>query len=186
MSEQISLTTAELEELSRQYIDGELDRIEEKELELILLTTDVSTPVIDEVRRTMIIESSLAEMGRRDLKRQRRARIRRSAWLSAAASLVLILGIALWMLLLPASDTPSHMTLGNSNAPAAHSVDKQTMAVACVDGKELEGDEARRFAEQSMNSNLQMINEVISNLDAKMAQDMSMVEEMTNSNTQHP
>lgn len=46
-------TAEELEALSKAYLDCRLTKLEEKELELVLLSCDASSPIIDEARETM-------------------------------------------------------------------------------------------------------------------------------------
>lgn len=46
-------TAEELDALSKAYLDCRLTKLEEKELELVLLSCDASSPIIDEARETM-------------------------------------------------------------------------------------------------------------------------------------
>lgn len=48
-------TAEELEALSKAYLECRLTKLEEKELELVLLSCNVSSPIIDEARETMSV-----------------------------------------------------------------------------------------------------------------------------------
>ena len=50
-----NLTLQELEQLSQAYVDCHLSRLQERELELVLISTPISSPVIDEARALMDI-----------------------------------------------------------------------------------------------------------------------------------
>lgn len=50
-----NLTLQELEQLSHAYVDCHLSRLQERELELVLIRTHISSPVIDEARALMDI-----------------------------------------------------------------------------------------------------------------------------------
>lgn len=58
------LTLEELEALAQAYIDCRLTRLEEKELELVLMSSGFSTPLIDEARETMGLTTAVAQVPR--------------------------------------------------------------------------------------------------------------------------
>ncbi len=54
------LTIQEIEQLCLAYIDCHLSRFQEKELELVLLCSDLTSPIIDEVRDLMGLSTLMA------------------------------------------------------------------------------------------------------------------------------
>lgn len=56
------LTLEELEALAQAYLDCRLTRLEEKELELVLMSGGFSTPLIDEARETMGLTTAVAQV----------------------------------------------------------------------------------------------------------------------------
>lgn len=56
MQNREKLTKEELEILAQSYLDCTLSRLQEKELEWILLNTPISSPLIDDCRRVMGLE----------------------------------------------------------------------------------------------------------------------------------
>lgn len=61
------LTVEELDALSKAYLECRLTKLEEKELELVLLSCNASSPIIDEARETM---SATAEFEKTAPKRE--------------------------------------------------------------------------------------------------------------------
>lgn len=84
------LTLEELEALAQAYLDCRLTRLEEKELELVLMSSGFSTPLIDEARETMGLTTAVAQVPRpKEVKARPRPRL---LWLRisvAAACLAL-------------------------------------------------------------------------------------------------
>ncbi|MDE6270223.1 MAG: hypothetical protein K2M12_05135 [Muribaculaceae bacterium] len=135
-NEQHKFTIAELEALSQAYLDCRLSRLQEKELELVLMNSDASSPVIDEARETMGI-ATLMESVKSTPALPRRKILRWINWCAAAACLTIVLGSALWFL---------RPDLGA--APAAD----DAQFVVYVDGKRLSPEDAEKMAlrEQAM------------------------------------
>ena len=91
-----NFTPDELEALARAYLDCRLSKLQEKELELVLMSTELSTPTIDEARETMGIVTSIAspsETTQSTATRRRRQRLLRP--LMAAASIAVMAAVAL-------------------------------------------------------------------------------------------
>lgn len=88
-----NLTLEELEILAQAYLDCRLSRVQEKELELVLYDTDLSSPVIDEARRTMGV-TTLMEAGhtpRRTLRlKQRRRWFGAATWAAASVGVLAV------------------------------------------------------------------------------------------------
>lgn len=135
-NEQYKLTAAELEALSQAYLDCRLSRLQEKELELVLINSDASSPVIDEARETMGI-ATLMESVKSVPALPRRNTFRWLNWCAAAACLTIMLGSALCFL--------------RPDLSGASAAD-EAQYVVYVDGKRLSPEEAEKTAlrEQAM------------------------------------
>lgn len=91
------LTLQETEQLCRLYMDCELSAIQENELRYILFQVDYHSALIDEVRQLMKIELSAFAKTTSEFSRKKnvgRARWR-TAYFSAAASIMLLVGVGL-------------------------------------------------------------------------------------------
>ena len=85
------LSLKELEILAQAYLECRLSRLQEKELELILYDTDVTSPVIEEARRTMGVSTLLAEVrdtSGRTLLLPRRNRFAAAGWVAACVGMI--------------------------------------------------------------------------------------------------
>lgn len=147
------LTLQELEELSRAYLDCRLSRAEEKELELLLLSTPISTPVLREARNAMGIESLLAAVpaGHR----------RRYRWLFRAAACAAIL---------VASAVMIHL----ARQPAAGG----DYVCVVVDGHELAVDQAARAAAEIQRNSMAMLAEAMQEASADQTASLSTMNEI--------
>lgn len=146
------LTLQELEELSRAYLDCRLSRAEEKELELLLLSTPVSTPVLCEARNAMGIESLLAAVP---------AGHRRYRWLLRAAACAAIL---------VASAVMIHL----ARQPAAGG----DYVCVVVDGHELAVDQAARAAAEIQRNSMAMLAEAMQEASADQTASLSTMNEI--------
>ncbi len=101
MKEQnINLTLQETEQLCRQYLDCTLSVLEETELKYVLSRIDYHSELIDEVRALMSIEYLVTDKNDKEIvKKPRRHRF--PLYLSLAASIALLLGIAVFHEFLP-------------------------------------------------------------------------------------
>lgn len=82
-----NITPQELEQLARAYFDCRLDRTEETALKKILADSPHHSPLLDDCRTTMGLETTLARS-----QRPRRHTLRR-IWLPAAASIAVLLAV---------------------------------------------------------------------------------------------
>lgn len=116
-----SLTLNELEQLAQAYLDCRLTRLEEKELELVLASSPLSSLTIDKAREQMALTSLMAESHTRRhiLKR----RFIRFGSIAACLAAVIIGG----MLMI---------------APT----EPQVSYYVCINGQELHGEAAKRYA----------------------------------------
>lgn len=151
------LTLQELEELSRAYLDCRLSRAEEKELELLLLSTPISTPVLREARNAMGIESLLAAVPAGHRRRYRR----RYRWLFRAAACAAIL---------VASAVMIHL----ARQPAAGG----DYVCVVVDGHELAVDQAARAAAEIQRNSMAMLAEAMQEASADQTASLSTMNEI--------
>ena len=147
------LTLQELEELSRAYLDCRLSRAEEKELELLLLSTPISTPILREAHNAMGIESLLAAVpaGHR----------RRHRWLLRAAACAAIL---------VASAVMIHLV----RQPAVGG----DYVCVVVDGHELAVDQAARAAAEIQRNSMAMLAEAMQEACADQTASLSTMNEI--------
>ena len=149
------LTLQELEELSRAYLDCRLSRAEEKELELLLLSTPISTPVLREARNAMGIESLLAAVPAGHRRR------RRYRWLLRAVACAAIL---------VASAAMIHL----ARRPAAGG----DYVCVVVDGHELAVDQAARAAAEIQRNSMAMLAEAMQDASADQTASLSTMNEI--------
>ena len=135
-----SLTLNELEQLTQAYLDCRLTRLEEKELELLLASSPLSSPTIDEAREQMALTSLMAASHSR-----RRVAKRRFIRFGSIAACLAALVIGGTMLIAP--------------------TEPQVSYYVCINGQELHGEAAKRYAletEQRMEQLQQeMLNQVL-------------------------
>lgn len=94
-TDNFNLTIEELDSLARAYLDCRLTKLEEKELELVLLSTGLSTPAIDEARETMGIVTTIASPAKPTKLIQSRRRQRWLRPLTVAASIAIVAAVAI-------------------------------------------------------------------------------------------
>ena len=116
-----SLTLNELEQLTQAYLDCRLTRLEEKELELLLASSPLSSPTIDEAREQMALTSLMAASHSR-----RRVAKRRFIRFGSIAACLAALVIGGTMLIAP--------------------TEPQVSYYVCINGQELHGEAAKRYA----------------------------------------
>ena len=116
-----SLTLNELEQLTQAYLDCRLTRLEEKELELLLASSPLSSPTIDEAREQMALTSLMAASHSR--RRVAKRRFIRFGSIAACLAAIVIGGT---MLIAP--------------------TEPQVSYYVCINGQELHGEAAKRYA----------------------------------------
>ena len=147
------LTLQELEELSRAYLDCRLSRAEEKELELLLLSTPISTPILREARNAMGIESLLAAVPAGHRRRYR------CLFRAAACAAILV-----------ASAVMIHL----ARQPAAGG----DYVCVVVDGHELAVDQAARAAAEIQRNSMAMLSEAMQEASADQTASLSTMNEI--------
>ena len=116
-----SLTLNELEQLAQAYLDCRLTRLEEKELELVLVSSLLSSPTINEAREQMALTSLMAESHSR--RRVAKRSVIRFGSIAACLAALIIGGT---MLIAP--------------------TEPQVSYYVCINGQELHGEAAKRYA----------------------------------------
>lgn len=130
--EELNLTIDELDKLCHLYMDCKLSVLEEKELEYVLTHTDLTSPVIEEVRSLMGIQL---------LPRSSKLPVKKRSWnwgyiSGIAASLAVIISVAIYFLL------PSGSNLSGA---------KQDVYIATYShGERLNGRDAIRATDMAM------------------------------------
>lgn len=121
-------TLKELEQMAQAYLDCELSLRSEKELELVLTTTELSSPILNEARMEMGIASVINEANEKsEIKRRRYKRmlLRLSGVAACMATIITVASILF---------TPS--------APSEY-------YYVSINGQELTGEAAKAFAIQT-------------------------------------
>lgn len=166
MKSAIELTRDELEELSKAYLDCRLSRLEEKELELVLVNCDVSSPLIDTVRDIMGLTSMMAEAERAKRLRRGAMKARLKRWGSVAACAAVVLVSSLFIL--------DEKQIGDVYAHGSEEL------FVVLDGKVLNDNAASRFADEDMKHNMAKLNEVLTETDVEEEQSMLNLKRLMN------
>lgn len=134
-----TLTLLEIEKLCRAYMDCRLSRLQEKELELVLLCSDLNSPIIAEVRLLMGL-TSLMSVTDTNVKKPK-FRIIKYTGIAAAIAAVAFCSISLFRTFSPA-ETDSDIYV-------------------CADGKILTGYVAQTVANDSQEETMSMFKAII-------------------------
>lgn len=156
MNKRETLSQDELEQLSRLYLDGQLTRLEEQELEYMLCRTTATSPAADEVRCLM----QIAGQGAVACNRAPRSRFR---LYSAAASMTLLIAAGIGFL-------ASRSDRGELNC--------ESFAVY-VDGRRVEGNNALKIAEAARMSDMAMLHELMSEACDQRANDINLLHQIS-------
>lgn len=138
-----SLTIQELEQLSQAYMECHLSRLEEKELELILLCSDLSSPLIEEVRQNMGLSSLMAASNTFKSQYKKTFRHRLIRYAGIAASIVAIVVCS---------------AIFNMDSPSAN---ENQEVYACVDGEILSGYVAATVVSETEAESMEMLRSII-------------------------
>lgn len=131
-------TKEEISTLCSLFMDGKLSRDEEKFLQLILENTEDLSPQASTVLKLMKAEKNIFSKSRSNNK------ARRWRYASVAAAILILGGFAIssWIYLTP---KPEY----------------EETFIVWQDGKRIEGEEARKIAEEEQQRHMQMIREVM-------------------------
>lgn len=135
--QELNITTPELDRLCQMYLDCELTVIEEKELELLLTHTDLTSPIIAEVRELMNVQALITPRVTKAPEATIFPRPVRRPWrwisgVAAAVAAVIAVSVYVTTVTSPASATEA------------------TYLAVYSHGHRLSGDEARIAAEAAM------------------------------------
>lgn len=140
-----NLTRQEIEQLCRAYMDCQLSKRQEKELELVLLSTDLASPIIADVRALMGL-STLIALSDHKAKVKKKSRLHLFRYSGIAACIAMIVFCSVYIL---RNDRYTEST-GD--------------LYVCVDGKVLTGHTARMVMtaseQQTMNMFLSIVRDV--------------------------
>lgn len=157
--DQNMFTQKELEVLARAYLDCRLSKLQEKELELLLASSDVSSPIIDEARDTMMATTMLeAAAPARPASRQ--APVRRPWRWAAAAAVVLAAGVGLGLWRHAAGQA-----VGLDSAPC----------IVYVDGERLDPEAAAASAMATQSMCMAMMESTLNNAQALQAESIGII-----------
>lgn len=141
-----TLTLQEIEQLCKAYSDCHLSRLQEKELELVLMCSDLSSPVIDEVRTLMGL-SSMMSAGKpvADNQTKRKLRIFRYTGVAVCVAILALSAVYLYK--------------------AFNAGGEIQDVYACVDGKVLTGSVAQTVAIDTQLETMDMLRSIIDDLE---------------------
>lgn len=125
-TDEMNLTTAELDELCRLYMDCKLSVMEEKELEYVLSQTSQTSPSIEDVRSLLGIQLKLTQS--KPIGKKKFWNWWYAAGIAASAAILFGIGVAV---------------LSPNNSPSTAHVD----CIAYVNGNEIHGDAAMAHIE---------------------------------------
>lgn len=151
------LSLEELERLSRAYLDCRLSKLQEKELELVFLSSDISSPVIDEARETMGLTAVLGSMV--PVKRHIRFRFLWHRWIAVAACIAVMAVVAI-----------------RFDAPLASGDSYASEVTVYVDGRRLEKDKARQIAAGTQEMCMAMLEKTVGNAHALQQESVRMLD----------
>lgn len=152
-----NLSQSELEQLARAYLDCRLTLLEEKELEYLLLSTDISAPLIDEARAQMVLTSMLAHSkAKSDSHRKKKFRMMQRIAATAACIAAVGLASGAWM---------------RASAPAES-------FYVCIDGHELSEEESRIRAAEIEASTMATFNSLLAEARRESEQSRQIIENL--------
>ncbi|MCM1032981.1 MAG: hypothetical protein NC405_04410 [Odoribacter sp.] len=134
------LTIQEIEQLCQAYLDCRLSRLQEKELELILLCSDHTTPIITEARSLMGLSTLIAHSNANTIKRTGH-RVLRYAGIAACVATIAI--SAVYCFMIPQTEV------------------REQNVYVCVDGKELTGYVAQTVINDTEEETMNMFRSII-------------------------
>lgn len=138
------LTIQEIEQLCQAYLDCRLSRLQEKELELVLLCSNHTTPIISETRSLMGLSTLIAHSNANTIKRTG-LRVFRYAGIAACVAMIAISAIYYFV----------------DPQPAVHEHD----VYVSVDGKELTGYVAQTVIHDTEEETMNMFRSIIKDVE---------------------
>ena len=165
MKEQnVKLTLQETEQLCRLYMDCSLSVLEENELRYILSQVDYHSPLIDEVRQVMKMDTYISDTPSYSLGKPSKISFRKwKVYISIAASIAIIMGIGFF-----------HWESFSND-----SIENKSFYMAYVNGHRLSEKEARLQIETSE----KVADDFIQKMSDLEAQQQQMIENFITDNT---
>lgn len=146
MNTKEKLTIQEIEQLCQAYMDCRLTRLQEKELELVIICSDVTSPKIDEVRAIMGL-SILISMDNSKSSVVKKAKLHITKHASIAACVASIVIFAGYFI------------------SSTQSVDETRDVYVCVDGKELTGPAAQTVIHDTEEETMNLFHSIIKDVE---------------------
>lgn len=137
-------TLQEIEQLCRAYMDCRLTRLQEKELELILLYCDLTSPIIAEVRVLMGLSTLMAVVKPKAIKS---AKLRVLKYISFAACIASVI-VCVWIF------------FNNTDT-----IDETHGIYACVDGEILSGCVAQTIVNEVEKESMNMFRSIVEDVE---------------------
>lgn len=139
MGNNVKLTLQELEQLAQAYMDCRLSRLQEKELELVLLCSEFSSPVIDAARDIMGLTVRLlpCNIAERAHEKKRKSWGFKYIGIAAAVATLVVCSVAFFR-------SPQY------SAPRPETY-------VCVDGKVMNQYVAQSIAEETEEESMEML-----------------------------
>lgn len=144
------LTIQEIEQLCQTYLDCHLSRLQEKELELVLLSSDHTTPIISETRSLMGLSALMAHSKANVIKKTKRRILKYTGIAACVATIAICTDI---------------FFIGSSH------IDETRDIYVCVDGKVLTGYVAQNIVDDTEKETMEMFRSAIE--DSKEEQRLS-------------
>lgn len=154
------LTIQEVEQLCRAYLDCNLTRLQEKELELVLLCSDLTSPIIVETRALMGL-TTLMSVSTSEANYLRKAKQNVFRFSSIAACVAIIIFC-----------TGYFINISRHAEMVSH-------VYACVDGIELTGFAAQTVANDTENETMNMFRSIIEDVECEQRRSEQLMHSIT-------
>lgn len=163
MKTDCKLTLPELEALCEAFLDCRLSRLQEKELELVLLHCSLSSPRLDEVRQIMALSSLMEESAASHTAKRKEHHMRHRKWYAAASCAAVIVAAA-------------SVILTVLMRPDTSAVAQQQDYIAVyVDGHMLSGKTARAKANDIQTASMNMLQELLQETEETTAESLDFM-----------
>ena len=163
MKTDCKLTLPELEALCGAFLDCRLSRLQEKELELVLLHSTLSSPLLDEVRQIMTLSSLMEESASAHMAKQKERRTHHRKWFAAASCAAVIIAAASVILTVLMQPDTSAMS------------QQQDYIAVYVDGHMLSGKTARTKANDIQTASMNMFHELLRESEESTAESLDFM-----------
>ena len=137
------MTLQELEQLAQAYMDCRLSRLQEKELELVLLCYEFSSPIIDAARDTLRLTVQMTPYNIAEIahEKKHKKRFYKYAGIVAGIAAIFACGVAFFR-------NPQY----SAQSPKTY---------ICVDGKVMNQYVAQSIAEETEKETMEMLRDVV-------------------------